>query len=66
MHYLIVMLTLMLVIAEAPREPRQATAREGLKPTEKRDERRRVVMPDGRVMDLWYDEKLGRTVAEPR
>lgn len=55
------------ILVEAPRPP-DATAKPPTTeqaPAEK-PQRRRVVMPDGRVMDLWYDEELKCVVPEPR
>lgn len=64
MRHLVVMLTAVFLVAEAPKEP-PAEAKQPPKVEPKPTERRQVVMPDGRVMNLWYDEKLGRTVTEP-
>lgn len=64
MRHLVVMLAAVFLVAEAPKEP-PSEAKQQPKAEQKRTERRQVVMPDGRVMNLWYDEKLGRTVTEP-
>jgi hypothetical protein len=65
MRLLVTALSVAFLVAEAPKETQTVQANQSPKLEQKRTERRQVIMPDGRVMNLWYDEKLGRTVTEP-
>jgi hypothetical protein len=67
MKHVLLTLSPLLILAEAPKQPGMPEKPpEVEKAPAETTHRRRVVMPDGRVMDLWYDEESKSVVSEPK